>query len=228
MKYMGSKARHTKELLSVILRVRQPTQLFVEPFVGGANILAEVTGPRLGADIDHDLIALWQAVSSGWIPPRVFTEEQYKHIKYETTSPLKGYAAFALSYGGKKFGGWRRDRTHTRNYADEAYRNAQIQFPKLRGVKFRCCEYSTLVIPHGSVVYCDPPYAHTTRYTEKFDHTKFWVWCRETAKMNVVFVSEYSAPPDFVCVWEKAVTSSLTANTGGKRATERLFIVGRV
>ncbi|PJC56904.1 hypothetical protein CO024_00620, partial [Candidatus Gracilibacteria bacterium CG_4_9_14_0_2_um_filter_38_7] len=41
-----------------------------------------------------------------------------------------------------------------------------------------------------------------------------------------VFVSEYSAPDDFECVWEKKVKSSLSANGvcgGNKGSVERLF-----
>lgn len=30
-------------------------------------------------------------------------------------------------------------------------------------------------------------------------------------------------PDDFICLWEKEVTSSLTQNTGQKKAVERLF-----
>ena len=38
-----------------------------------------------------------------------------------------------------------------------------------------------------------------------------------------VFVSEYNAPEDFKCVWEKEINSSLTKDTGSKKATEKLF-----
>lgn len=37
MKYMGSKARHAKELLPIILANRKQGQWYVEPFVGGAG-----------------------------------------------------------------------------------------------------------------------------------------------------------------------------------------------
>ena len=225
MKYMGSKNRHSKALLDIILKNRGKNQPFVEPFVGGANILDKVGGLRIGSDIDPDLIALWQAVSDGWMPPKNFTEAQYAGIKKESPSALKGYAAFALSYGGKKFGGWCRDSAGKRNYVDEAYRNAETQFPKLRGVDFRLCHYTDLIIPDGCILYCDPPYEGTTKYKSDFNHELFWEWCRQMAERHTVFVSEYSAPKDFECLWEKEVTSSLTADTGSKRNTERLFIL---
>ena len=46
MKYMGSKARHAKELLPIILANRTEGQWYVEPFVGGANMIAKVEGLR--------------------------------------------------------------------------------------------------------------------------------------------------------------------------------------
>ena len=47
-------------------------------------------------------------------------------------------------------------------------------------------------------------------------------------KGHKVFVSEYSAPDDFECVWEKQTKSSLSANGvsgGSKASTEKLFTV---
>jgi len=38
-----------------------------------------------------------------------------------------------------------------------------------------------------------------------------------------VFVSEYSAPDDFACVWSKEVNNSLTKDTGSKKGFECLF-----
>ncbi len=49
MKYMGSKARYAKSILPIILASRQPDQWYVEPFVGGANVIDKVSGPRIGA-----------------------------------------------------------------------------------------------------------------------------------------------------------------------------------
>ena len=47
-------------------------------------------------------------------------------------------------------------------------------------------------------------------------------------KGHKVFVSEYSAPDDFECVWEKQAKSSLSANGvigGSKTSTEKLFTI---
>lgn len=81
MKYMGSKARIAKEILPIILKDRQPNQYYVEPFVGGCNIIDKVDGLRIGNDINHYLIALFKALQNGWIPPTLITEDYYNEIR---------------------------------------------------------------------------------------------------------------------------------------------------
>jgi hypothetical protein len=49
---------------------------------------------------------------------------------------LVGYAGFQLSYGGKWFGGYRRDKVGKRNYSKEAYNNTIKQIPHLKDIKF--------------------------------------------------------------------------------------------
>jgi DNA adenine methylase len=84
--------------------------------------------------------------------------------------------------------------------------------------------YQNLELPPRSLIYCDPPYAGATNYEINFNHIEFWQWCREKSKEgHTIFISEYSAPGDFICVWKKDIVSSLTKNTGSKTGTEKLF-----
>lgn len=177
MKYMGSKARIAKEILPIMLKGRKMDQYWVEPFVGGGNLIDKVDGPRIGSDIHEYLISMLHAASKGWTPPIDISETQYNRIirNPETYSPeLVGYVGFALSYGGKWNGGWCRDSKGTRDYRKEAYNNAIKQFPNLLGAEFKCCDYKNLDIPEKSIVYCDPPYEGTTSYKDNFDHPRFW------------------------------------------------------
>lgn len=228
MKYMGSKARHAKELLPIILKDRQEGQWYVEPFVGGANVIDKVVGNRIGADSNLDLIILLKAMSMRdyWVPPFKVSEEEYKAAKSCNQSVLRSYIGFGLSYGGKWFGGYRRDKIGKRDYSLEAYKNYMIQAPRLHGVDFRHSDYTELTIPDRSIIYCDPPYAGTTKYaTGGFNHDKFWQWCRDKVKEgHKVFVSEYSAPDDFISVWEKRVNNTLAKDTGSKQGVEKLFV----
>ena len=226
MKYMGSKNRIAKHIVPILKENRHKGQPYVEPFVGGANLMNKMDGWRIGADVHEYLIAFWQAFVLGWMPPAEFTEEQYKHVREnrDENKPLTGYVGFCLSYAGKWFGGWCRDSKGKRNYVDEAYRHMMKQRPDVVGVQFVHSSYDKLVLPENSLVYCDPPYAQTTKYKDDFDHEAFWHWVVRTANAgHTVFVSEYDAPDFADCVWEKELVSSLTQDTGSKRAVERLF-----
>lgn len=64
---------------------------------------------------------------------------------------------------------------------------------------------------HGCLVYCDPPYANTTKYTgtPDFDTDKFWNVMREWSKDNDVYISEYEAPDDFISVLDIATKTNI-------------------
>ena len=91
--------------------------------------------------------------------------------------------------------------------------------------------HTVLTRQNGKVVWlgqCDPPYQGTTGYkTGAFDHDKFFEWCREQAKKNVVFVSEYNAPDDFECVWQGEIKTNFASNrkAATHKAVEKLFKV---
>lgn len=229
MKYMGSKARHAKEILPIILAGRAEGQWYVEPFVGGANVIDKVEGNRIGADFNPYVAALWQAVADGWVPPDLVTEEEYKEAQRDRLVDARtAFIGFACSYGAKFFGGYARGKNakgEWRNYASEAKRAMVKTARGIAGVKFHHCSYDQLTIPANSIIYCDPPYAGTTGYaTGTFDHAAFWQWCRDkVAEGHRVYVSEYTAPDDWHCVWQKEVNNTLTKDTGSKKGVEKLF-----
>ena len=229
MKYMGSKNRIAKYILPIILKDRKENQWYVTPFVGGGNTIDKVDGLRIGADYDKDVINALKLIRDNinLIPKnnKEFTEQDYYKVKNNPNHILYGYVAFAFSYASKKWGGWSRNKKKTRDYVAESYRNALKQHKKLQGIKLIHSNYKDLKIPDNSIIYCDPPYANTTKYKTNFDHNEFWNWCRKKIKEgHQVFVSEYNAPEDFVCVWQKEIVSSLTKNTGAKKGIEKLFI----
>jgi DNA adenine methylase len=231
MKYMGSKARHAKELLPIILKNRKEGQWYVEPFVGGANMIDKVDGKRVGADINEYLVAMWQAVQRGWMPPDYITPEEYKIVRENKDTVPKamvGWVAHCCSYNGKWFGGFAgklvTKEGNTRNYQAEA-RNAVLkQNDKMADVTFVHKSYNELNFPSPCVIYCDPPYRGTTKYKDDFDHDAFYEWCRSKHKEgHQVFISEYNMPDDFVCLWSKEVNNSLTKDTGSKKGVEKLY-----
>jgi len=230
MKYMGSKNRIAKYILPIILKDRKPNQWYVEPFVGGANMIDKVTGNRMGADNNKYLIELLKKLQTDWEPPYILKKD-YKLIKnkpdlYEDF--IVGYAGICCSYYGlwfKGYAGKTNIKEGIRDYMKEAIKNINSQRQNLVNIKFITSSYTNLQIPENSIIYCDPPYANTTKYKDKnFNHEDFWQWCREKAQEgHKVFISEYNAPEDFICVWEKEINSSLTKNTGSKKGIEKLF-----
>ncbi|WP_243473544.1 DNA adenine methylase [Winogradskyella sp. MH6] len=228
---MGSKARFAKHLLPIILKDRKPKQSYIEPFAGGMNMIDKVDGIRIANDQHEELMAMWQAlIYDKWDPPKSVSEDEYKTIKYNQDDFPKHLVAYVgfNSFGGKWFAGYRRDKQGKRDYWAEHYRNITKQVPNLEGVILSCKSYTELEIPENSIVYCDPPYASTTKYRDSFNHDKFWEWCRQQSKAgHHVFISEYSAPEDFKCIWEKPAKTSFSwhaDNLPAKKSIERLFV----
>jgi site-specific DNA-adenine methylase len=73
-----------------------------------------------------------------------------------------------------------------------------------------CKSYNEIEIPEDAIIYCDPPYKGTAEYKEgSFNHVEFWDWVREKSKTNKIYISEYSAPKDFISILEFAQKSTL-------------------
>lgn len=89
-------------------------------------------------------------------------------------------------------------------------------------------DYRNVEIADGSVVYCDIPYRGTNIYAKDRSrgvdanfYDDFYRWCRQ--QKQLVIISEYAMPDDFVCVAEIAHVSTLCA-TKVNAVTERLFV----
>lgn len=98
---------------------------------------------------------------------------------------------------------------------------------RLERLQISSLDYRVFAIPQGAVVYCDPPYKGTGEYncrkdSVKFNHDEFWSWVREQDEL--VIVSEYNAPEDFVSVAEKVRCSTLSATNNNLRVLEKLFV----
>lgn len=200
MQWPGSKKRIANQLLPIILEKRLNASYYFEPFVGGCNLIDKVTGiQRIGNDFNSYLIAMWQALQSGWIPPDYITENDYYKIKTfpnDYTKELVCFVASLCSFGAKWWGGYARG--GNKNYALIGRKSLLKQIKYLMDVDFCNKDYKDLCIPKKSIVYCDPPYKNTTKYGNKeFDHDNFWEWARKLSNRCYVYISEYTAPIDF-------------------------------
>jgi DNA adenine methylase len=204
--------------------------IWLEPFVGGANMIDKVpnTFKRIGVDYNahtiEALIAIRDLVNE---LPLGISEVNYKSLKSTPPNPITSWLRFVASFGGKFENGYaREDNSDETTFVSYGKRNAQKQSPLLKGVRLINKSYTEIENIKNAVVYCDPPYEGTTGYkTGAFNHVEFWQWCRETAKDNLVFISEYKAPDDFECIWEGVQSTNFASQRtkATHKATEKLF-----
>lgn len=235
MKYMGSKARIAKDIAPIIKEIMQDNgfDIYIEPFVGGANMIQHIDSTiRIGYDNNPYLIAFWKAIQRGWNPLTEvqMSKELYQDIKdHKDKYPpeVVALAGFCATYNAKWFGGYAgtvKTKINTyRNYYDEAVRNVLKQAEHIKYVAFDTADYREIQIK-DTLIYCDPPYQGTTGYKDSFDHEEYWNWVRKMSKDNIVLCSEYTAPADFKCIWQKEVTTTLDKSSRSK-AVEKLFVV---
>lgn len=226
MKYMGSKNKIAKHLLPFILERLKPEQFYVEPFVGGANMMDKIDHPfRIGADLNYHLIEMWRALQKGWSPPENVSEAEYQYLKaaQDIEDPaLVAFVGLLCSFSCKWFGSYAKNKRGD-NYARQGANPLKKQIPFLQDVDFRCCSYQDLALPPESLIYCDPPYRGTAGYKVGFDNDVFWQWCRgKAAEGHTVLISEYSAPADFECLLEVEHYTTMTKTNNDKRV-EKLF-----
>jgi DNA adenine methylase len=233
--YLGGKAKIATKIVAAIRADggARPGYRVWEPFCGGlgATMALATLGPVICSDANPALISLYRAVQSGWVPQPV-TEDDYRAARnLPDTDPRKAFAGYACSFGGKWFGGYARARRGT-DYAAVAQRAIARQVPSAHS--FDCWSFLDVEPqPLPIVIYCDPPYAGTTGYSAvgAFDHPAFWARAEQWARLDVpVYVSEFTAPPAWRCIWESARGTSGGAALRTKSArvhVERLFTWGQ-
>ena len=231
MKYMGSKRRVAKEILPIILKDRQLNQWYVEPFVGGGNLIENVSGHCIGADNNKYIIALLKYVQNNDLNNiEYIDEEKYMHIKYNKDlydDYIVGFAGFGLSFGAKFFRGFARDKKG-RDYFRETLNGLKKQQEKIKHINFIHSDYKDLNIPDNSIIYCDPPYKGTKKYwKQKFNYEEFYEWCiKKHNEGHKVFISEYEMPENrFKSIWEKEITINLNNLQQSIKKAEKLFII---
>ena len=229
MVYMGSKRRLAKELIPIITADLKEGIYYVEPFCGGCNMIDKINHPlKIASDSNKYLIALLQKQQQGTLKPFEVSKEVWQQVKYNKDKfPMwfVGYVGFCCSFRGVPFRQFASNNIQKKSDKVENYQTEQANLLKqnLSNIDFKCCSYDDLQIPPHSVIYCDPPYMGTTGYNNPFDSDKFWQWVREkTQEGHKVYVSEYQAPEDFTCIWQKEQTKNL--GTKAQKTVEKLFI----
>lgn len=236
MKYIGGKYRLRNKISKILNLYRKPNQWFVEPFCGGCNITAVMSGNRISSDIDKDLIDMWSKLQDGWEPPYHLNRKLFDwYTKGNRKSYERKLVLLLGSFRGKQTGGYAQpgfynNGSKRRPYRDY-YRGSLISLKKdlskLKGVVFKHNDYKDLKFPANSLIYCDPPYKDTMPYDFDFNHNIFWEWCRNQSKSgHTVIISEYNAPEDFKCIAEFPIKRFL--GTGTKENIKKNLVVERL
>ena len=241
MKYMGSKSRIKKYVVPYLQELIDVHGIdtYIEPFVGGANVIDDIScSNRIGGDLHDKLIALLEHVQNNGELPLEVSKDLYDDVrsnkdngKYEDW--YVGAVGFLASYNGRYFdGGYAKTivakNGAVRDYYNEAKRNLEKQAPKLKDVSFINCDYKSFSDVKGALIYSDIPYKDTKQYSisKNFNHNEFWDWVRDMSQHNIVVVSEIQAPSDFECVWEQPVTRTQD-NRKREIAIEKMFVIRR-
>ena len=191
-------------------------------------MIDKVEGKRIGADINKYLIEaltlIRDEVEKIPLNNQEYTEEMFNRAKLSDLSdPVDCFAMFQYSFGCIFKGSWAKNKRGT-DYVKECVKNVLKQSKNIQGVILKCESYLDLAIPQSSIIYCDPPYRNTVGYKNdcEFSHVQFWQWCRDKIKDgHTVFISEYSAPNDFKCIWQMDIKNNMGNNSSNN--TEKLF-----
>ena len=238
MKYIGSKSKIAKDIVPILQGLINDNniKIYIEPFVGGFNVIDKIECDyRIGNDIDSiviDLVEYCRENPDALDTVKMPTKEEYYHIRDNKEQYDNWYVAAILlfaSYNARVYGGCYGAFAKTkdggiRNYFEEAKRNFQKQLPNLNDIILKNKDYRDLNISKRCLIYCDPPYSTGIGYSSDFDNEEFWEWCRkQSSEGNIVVVSEYEAPDDFECIWEKNVKTHQN-NRNKLERIEKLFI----
>lgn len=238
MAYQGGKRLNSEFICSCLNLGIFKGMRYLEPFVGYGHILRRVVEKEsyVASDYNSLLMCLLNSIRLGVSIPRISRSEYYLLKDVGGVSLRRAVAAFTYSFNGKEWGGYvgkykscgidRDPCGERRRYYEKLYENDTFQKTKLskRGKDYKSYK------PNKMLIYCDPPYENTEGYGRQgndfieFDHQEFWDVMREWSKDNVVFISEYKAPKDFVCIASQKKHMSFSGKGSESTRTERLFI----
>lgn len=226
--YHGGKQRIGKQIADIIYETTQEIEEnydfsikgYCEPFCGMLGVyqhipqLFEAHKPKLkykAGDVNKSVVMMWKAAQKGWKPPtKKFSKADFEKLKYDGKySAIKGFVGHVYTYRGIFFDGYFPHKISKIKHNSE---NVATIASNLKNVAFHPGTYDQYSNLKNYIIYCDPPYSDTEQryYTGKeyknrleFNHKKFWDWCKQMSKDNIVFVSEYKAPKNTVKIWSK-------------------------
>lgn len=240
MVYQGSKNRLAKYIIPILQKYIDDNgiETYIEPFCGGANIIDKIRCKnKIASDFNENLISLLKYVQRDndlKIAPEKCSFEHYSDVRgnRSTGKYPKEYVAligYCASYGGRYFdGGYGRDSKGGRSIYSERLNNLKAQATNLNEIIFLCQDYNFYLNQgvKNALFYLDPLYKGTKKYSKQnIDYEEFYDFCRKLSEDNIVVISEYYMPDDFICIWQKErKVLQKSDRTTGDKAVEKLFI----
>ena len=211
---------------------------YCEPFVGMCGVYRHIPGlfagrggmKYLAGDTNESVIEMWREVQGGWRPPVHTTEAEYNSLRESPPSALRGYIGHQYSFGGQFFMGY--STKYGKNPDSSRARRNVVEIGKCLGdVEFRGGSYKQFSNLKKFIIYCDSPYEKSSqryRMLDGFVSEEFWDWCREMSRENVVFVSSYEDPEDFMEVLSSShkLTEIIHSNAPRKRVEKLFLLIG--
>lgn len=238
IRYMGGKSKGGDKIANIINSYAREDKKYYEFFVGGGSIIRRVNGfdKKYAFDINPYLITLYKHIQNSWLPEYEITEDDYKKIKKEKdiNSPYTAFCGFCLSFGGKWFDGYWRDKYKKRNAQEEQTKSIIKYRENIKDVIFNQADFFDIKIEKikNSVIYLDPPYKNTTKYDFKrdFDYNKFQEIIEKLSENNIVLLSEYTNYNNYDVLLEFKKTKSVRGDVSGtaKKSIEKLFLIKRM
>jgi DNA adenine methylase len=229
MQYFGGKARIAKPLAEYLNSQLKEGQPFVDLFCGSCNVISKIDSnrTRITNDLHKELIAMWKHVQEGGELPDNISKAEYETIRDLGEPWLRGFVGFGCSFAGKFFGGYARG-GEDRNYCSNAKNSTLKKMESLEDVVFLNQNYKDVVIPEGSMLYCDIPYKDSTQYSVgSFNHQEFYKWAEDKSQEGfTVLVSEYkeNVPDGWEVVWECSSKKDIRDSEGVQKQTVEVLM----
>ena len=229
MAYLGGKSTCFKHIIEKLNHEDYNGAVYLEPFMGYAHILKRIENKKqiYAGDSNKLITILFNGLKRNKLYPKI-SKKKYNDLKNEKKKSFnQAYAAFALSYGGKEWGGYTPlNLKHNRNYELER-QNYYESLKKNKSFKksvIKNLSYDEWC-PKNLLIYCDPPYENTTSYGKScnLNYDLFWDTMREWSNENIVYISEYNAPEDFVEVSNAEKFTTISGVGSIDKRLEKLF-----
>ena len=231
MTYQGSKAKYSKYICPILQNCIDKTGIntYVEPFVGGANIIKNIkNASRFASDNNKYLIALWKELqsNSNFDFPSYPNREDWDRCK-NGEEERDWYVGFVSIFCSNMTGGFPAGYDRYGLRYNGRINNCKKDLPLVKDIHFNYMDYKDMLErTKNAIIYCDPPYANTHKYNyQKFDTITFWEEVRKSSLYNYIFISEQKAPEDFIPIWSLDIKHNIRGNI--RMATENLFIYNK-